>query len=135
MTQWQLLRPQVQLTTDFVGEQPAPLIAVERTLDQALMNLINNAADVSPDQVELSAHWDAAQLQIEIRDRGPGISAEVAARAGEAFFTTKGPAHGLGIGLFLANASIERAGGTVSLFNRDGGGACVRVSLPLLGKA
>ena len=134
VAQWQLLRPQVQLTTDFVGEQPAPLLTVERTLDQALMNLINNAADASPAQVELSARWDARQLHIEIRDRGPGMSAEVAARAGEAFFTTKGPAHGLGIGLFLANASIERAGGTVSLFNRDGGGACVRVTLPVLGQ-
>jgi len=133
--QWQLLRPQVTPKIDFHGGEPAPKIVVERTLDQALINLINNAADVSPEQVEISARWDATQLLIEIRDRGPGISEAVAARAGEAFFTTKGPDHGLGIGLFLANASIERVGGTVSLFNRDGGGACVRVILPLLHKA
>ena len=134
LAQWQLLRPQVSLATDFSGTQPVPHIVGERTLEQALMNLINNAADASPGQVEISGRWDEAQLQIEIRDRGPGISAAVAARAGEAFFTTKGPEHGLGIGLFLANASIERAGGTVNLFNRDGGGACVRVTLPVLGK-
>ncbi len=134
MEQWQLLRPQVSPITDFSGTQNGT-IAAERTLDQALMNLINNAADVSPAQVEISARWDETQLQIEIRDRGPGMSAAVAARAGEAFFTTKGPAHGLGIGLFLANATIERVGGIVSLFNRDGGGACVRVTLPILGKA
>jgi len=131
LEQWQLLRQQVAPKVDCSGVEPAPRIATERTLDQALINLINNAADASPEQVEISAHWDAAQLLIEIRDRGPGISDAVAARAGEAFFTTKGPEHGLGIGLFLANASIERAGGTVSLFNREGGGACVRVTLPL----
>lgn len=135
LQQWQLLRPHIHLSTDFSGTQDEARITVERTLDQALMNLINNAADASPEQVEISARWDEAQLLIEIRDRGPGISADVAARMGEAFFTTKGPAQGLGIGLFLANASIERAGGTVSLFNREGGGACVRVTLPLVGKS
>ena len=133
LEQWQLLRPQVALATHFSGNQPVPHIAAERSLDQALMNLINNAADASPAQVEIDGHWDAVQLLIEIRDRGPGISTELAARAGEAFFTSKGPEHGLGIGLLLANATIERAGGTVSLFNRDGGGACVRITLPLLG--
>ena len=50
------------------------------------------------------------------------------ARAGEAFFTTKAPGSGLGIGLFLANATIERAGGTVRLHNREGGGAVTVVT-------
>lgn len=129
--QWQLMRPQVKVSTHFAGAQPAPELTVERTLDQALLNLLNNAADVSPGGIELEGRWDAAQLTLEIRDRGPGISAEVAARAGEAFFTTKGPGGGLGIGLFLANATIERFGGTVNLFNRESGGMCVRVTLPL----
>lgn len=133
--QWQLIRPQVVVTTHFVGPQSANWIVAERTLEQALMNLINNAADASPENVEMEGRWDDTQLVIEIRDRGPGISDEVAAQAGEAFFTTKGPERGLGIGLFLANATIERAGGSVSLFNRDGGGACVRVTLPLRRRA
>lgn len=92
--------------------------------------MLNNAADVSPAGIELEGSWTETQLTIEIRDRGPGLSEEVAQRAGQAFFTTKGP-RGLGIGLFLANASIERYGGEVNLFNRKGGGACVRVNLPL----
>jgi two-component system sensor histidine kinase RegB len=127
---WQLLRPQIVLEQHFIGAQPVPMIAAEHSLEQALFNLLNNAADVSPASVEFEGRWAENQLTIEIRDRGPGLSEEVAQRAGQAFFTTKGP-HGLGIGLFLANASIERYGGTVSLFNRDGGGACVRVTLPL----
>ena len=51
----------------------------------------------------------------------PGPAPEVQQRAGQPFFTTKG--HGFGIGLFLANATIERFGGKVALLNRDGGGA------------
>ncbi|MBT9612657.1 MAG: HAMP domain-containing histidine kinase [Burkholderiales bacterium] len=129
--QWQLIRPQVEISAHFAGIQPVPELTVERTLDQALLNLLNNAADVSPGGIELEGRWDAAQLTLEIQDRGPGISADMASRAGAAFFTTKGPSGGLGIGLFLANATIERFGGTVNLFNRVGGGACVRITLPL----
>lgn len=129
--QWQLMRPQVKVNLQFSDTLPAPELTVERILDQALLNLLNNAADVSPQGIELEAAWDATQVTLEIRDHGPGISADVAARAGEAFFTTKGPGGGIGIGLFLANATIERFGGTVNLFNREGGGACVRVTLPL----
>ena len=128
--QWQLARPQSELRAHFSGAQPAPEIVVERTLDQSIFNLLNNAADVSPDGIELEMRWDHAQLTLEIRDHGPGISVEVAAHAGDAFFTTKAPGGGLGLGLFLTNATIERFGGTVSLFNREGGGACARVTLP-----
>ena len=129
--QWQLMRPQVNVSLHFSDALSAPGLTVERILDQALLNLLNNAADVSPQGVELEAAWDASHVTLEIRDHGPGISADVAARAGEAFFTTKGPGGGIGIGLFLANATIERFGGKVNLFNREGGGACVRVTLPL----
>lgn len=129
--QWQLSRPQSAIKLHFTGVHPAPEIVVERTLDQSIFNLLNNAADVSPHGIELVAHWDNTQLIVEIRDHGPGIGAEVAARVGDAFFTTKAPDGGLGIGLFLANATIERLGGTVSLFNQSGGGACARVTLPI----
>ena len=56
---------------------------------------------------------------------------EVQARAGELFFSTKAE-EGMGIGLFLANATIERFGGSVRLFNRTGGGACTSITLPFL---
>ncbi len=59
------------------------------------------------------------------------MTAEVQARAGELFFSTKSE-DGMGIGLFLANATIERFGGSVRLFNRSGGGACTRITLPFL---
>lgn len=129
LEKWRLMRPGVDVVTDWRGLRPAPTIVPEPTLSQALLNLINNAADASPECVEIEAGWDESEIRLDIRDRGPGLSPEAALRVGQPFFTTKG--HGFGIGLFLANATIERLGGKVALLNREGGGAVTEVRLPL----
>jgi two-component system sensor histidine kinase RegB len=66
---------------------------------------------------------------IEIHDHGKGLSEVVIDKAGSAFFTTK--SGGRGLGLFLANATIERLGGTVRLFNRSEGGATTLITIPV----
>ncbi|MFA7317408.1 MAG: ATP-binding protein [Sulfuricella sp.] len=129
LEKWQLVRPGVAMEAEWQGALPAPRIIADQTLTQALINLLNNAADASPHSVEILGHWQDNELRMEIRDRGPGLAPEVQQRAGQPFFTTKG--HGFGIGLFLANATIERFGGKVLLTNREGGGALTRISLPL----
>lgn len=126
---WRLMRPGIAAEAEWRGSLPAPRIVVDQTLSQALMNLLNNAADASPHCVEIRGNWDAEEARVEIRDRGPGLSPEAAQNVGKPFFTTKG--HGIGIGLFLANATIERFGGKVALYNREGGGAITEVRLPL----
>jgi two-component system sensor histidine kinase RegB len=126
---WSLIRPQVQPRVLLAGSGPAPEIVGEETVRQTLVNILNNAADASPQDVEVEGRWDEREITIEVRDRGPGISDETAARAGRSLFSTK--SEGRGIGLFLANATIERLGGRVTLFNRDGGGGCTRVQIPL----
>jgi two-component system sensor histidine kinase RegB len=131
LAKWLLMRPAVNVDCRWSDVTPAPSIIVEQTLSQAVINLFNNAADASPSRVEIFGRCEADRVVIEINDRGPGLSAEVARRAGEAFFSTKAPA-GLGIGLFLANATIERFGGRVQIFNREGGGACTQIALPVL---
>lgn len=131
LEQWRLMRPAVPLTARWTGTSPPPNVIAEQTLSQTLLNLLNNSADASPGEMELEASWDERELTIEIRDKGPGVTAEVAARAAEPFFTTKASGQGFGLGLFLANATIERLGGKVRLLNRPGGGACTLVTLPL----
>ncbi|HKQ26349.1 MAG TPA: ATP-binding protein [Burkholderiales bacterium] len=126
---WALIRPQVRLSLRCGGTGSAPQIVGEETVRQTLINILNNAADASPQAVEIEGTWNAAELTIEVRDRGPGITDDIAEKAGRAFFSTK--AAGRGIGLFLANATIERLGGNVALFNRDDGGGCTRVTIPL----
>lgn len=131
LDEWQLLRPAAQYNYHSSGVQPAPDINVDVTLRAALMNLLNNAADASPQPIAIHARWDAASFTLEIRDRGAGLSGEAALKAGSAFFTTK--KEGRGLGLFLANATIERLGGRVRLFNREEGGATTKLALPVVG--
>jgi two-component system sensor histidine kinase RegB len=137
---WQVIRPHARVCVSLHGLQPAPRIAAERTLTQALLNLLDNAADANaghPEALRFAAEWDAESCRIEILDRGPGLDESSRSRLGKAFFSTKNDPGarplGLGIGLFLSNATIERFGGRVELFNRDDplGGACTRVTLPL----
>ncbi len=133
LDEWQLLRPTAHYHHSAATQSPAPLIMTDVTLRAALMNLLNNAADASPRAIEIATRCDGGNFVLEIRDFGAGLSQEVAEKAGSAFFTTK--AEGRGLGLFLANATIERMRGTVRLYNREGGGATTELTLPFAGGA
>lgn len=126
-----LMRPKAVVTCRWQGTQPAPEIVVEQTLRQAIMNLLNNAADASPEQVDVEGQWNEQELCLRICDRGQGIPPEAVEKIGKAFFTTKPPGTGHGVGLVLSSAIISRLGGSVKLFNQPGRGACTEVRLPL----
>ena len=104
-----------------------------RAVSQALRSLVTNAQDASPPtaSVIVAVRRAAPHLEISIRDRGPGIAADVMARIGEPFFTTKAPGRGMGLGLFLARAVIEGVGGNLRIEAGEGGGTEVSVTLPL----
>lgn len=128
---WRGSHPDVRTHVQASGIVPAPRVVIDQTLGQALLNILNNAAEASPLDLEIEAVWTPSELAFEVRDRGPGLAADVQEHAGEPFFTTKAPGEGMGLGLFLARGTLERLGGTVSLANRDDGGAVCRVQLPL----
>jgi len=127
-SEWHQGRPGLAVKVDWQGDDPAPSILADRTLNQALTNILDNAADASPLAIEWRARWNQAEFVIDIRDDGPGMTAEVKRMAGLLPFT--GKPEGLGLGLFLAHAIIGRFGGTVTLFDCKGGGCCTRVLLP-----
>jgi len=129
LQQWRLMRPTVTLQPQWLGARPSPQIVVDDTLSQALTSILNNAADASPQQIEIIGEWSSEQLQLEINDRGAGLDEIAQASIGSAFFTTK--KEGQGLGLFLAHAVIERLGGNIAINNRDGGGVSVKIQLPL----
>jgi two-component system sensor histidine kinase RegB len=128
---WRMIRPAASLSARLDGARPAPAIVGEQTLQHAIVNLLNNAADASPDRVELQCDWDAQRLRLEIRDRGQGLTPEARERAGRTLFTTKPEGAGNGIGLLLARATLERFGGRLSLRDRAGGGVITSLELPL----
>jgi two-component system sensor histidine kinase RegB len=129
LNEWQLLRPTARYRFNAQGTQPVPQLRADTTLRAALMNLLNNAADASPENIDIHARWDSENFTLEIHDHGTGLTPLAAARVGTAFFSTK--EGGRGLGLFLANATLERLGGRVRLFNRFSGGATTEVTLPL----
>ena len=99
-------------------------------MEQALLNLLKNAHESgsAADRITLMVRQTAHQLRIEVRDRGPGMSATVLTNALVPFYSTK--RNGTGLGLALAREITEAHGGRLTLANRDGGGLCVALVLP-----
>lgn len=129
VTEVRRLRPQARIRMHNDGPHPAPRILVERTLSQALLNVLNNAVDVSPDQVQVSCAWDAEQVHIVVRDHGPGITRQPLRPGQEPGRSTK--ESGLGLGLFLTHTALSHLGGDIDFSDAPGGGAQVTVNLPL----
>lgn len=128
---FEMMRPAAVVYYRGEGTRPPPCIIGDETLRQAIINIINNAADASPDWIDVEASWDRNELRIEVRDRGGGVPSDSMEKVGRRFFTTKKRGSGFGVGLFLTNVTIGRFGGTVKLLNRPEGGACTQIALPL----
>lgn len=105
-------------------------IISDPALRQVIGNVLDNASEVSPEWIALTASRDGGMAVIEISDRGPGFSDEMIERFGQPYSSTKGRPGG-GLGLFLLVNVLRKLGGSASVANRDAGGAVVRVILPL----
>ncbi len=121
----------VLVPLDYVrGFDTVPIIAVDPALRQAVWNLLDNAAEVSPQGIRAEATVDATMLTIAVSDMGPGFASDALAHIGTLYRSTKGAGHGLG--LFLAVNVARRLGGRLEANNLHGGGAEVRLMLPLI---
>jgi two-component system, sensor histidine kinase RegB len=131
VTRFRAMRPDVALEVNRDGSLPAPEIFADASLRQAILVLLNNAADASPSRVELDVRWNARTLTLRVGDRGRGVPAEAAGKLGRDFFTTKPPGKGTGLGLVLTASAVSRLGGSVHWTNRPDGGLWAQVELPL----
>lgn len=120
LDRFSLLRPTTSTRLEMGGAEEAPWLEIDTTLRQALLNLLDNAADVSPADISLAGRWMPGGVEIDVLDRGPGFGGVAGAEG-----------NGMGMGFLLANTSIEGAGGSVHALQREGGGTCVRVRLPV----
>ena len=130
LEEWHQQYPHASLTANISESAPEAMIIAERTLTQALHNVLSNAADASPDAVTLEADWSQDTLTLTVADRGPGLREDIYAQLGKQPVTTK--PEGLGVGLYLAHATIRRLGGDLGVSNRKQGGTQVRITMPLL---
>ena len=127
---WRDTRPATELVVTLTNYTVNPLIFSDRTLTQAIQNLLDNAADEFADRVLLNAHWNEKMLTIEIRDFGKGLSHEVKQLLGKPFFSSKN-AQGMGLGVFLTQTALARYDGELAHTNHPEGGVISTVRLPL----
>jgi signal transduction histidine kinase len=102
-------------------------------LNQVWTNLIDNAVDAmdGTGTLRLATRAEGDHVVVEIGDTGRGMPPEVAARAFEPFYTTKGVGKGTGLGLDIARRIIvERHGGTIAIDSRPGE-TVLQVRLPI----
>ena len=103
-------------------------------LNQVWTNLIDNAVDAmgGTGTLRVTTRVEDGAVVVEIGDTGPGMPPEVAARAFEAFFTTKDVGQGTGLGLDIARRIVvERHGGTITIDSQPGE-TTLRVRLPIV---
>ncbi len=127
------LHPGATVVCSLDAHTPAPQIVAEETLRQTITNLVTNGAQASPLAVHVSADWSGSELRIAVRDKGPGFSPEVLERVGQPLDSTRSAegGFGLGLGLVLSVATLERLGGQLVLSNPPGGGALAEMHVPL----
>ena len=109
---------------------PDLAIVSDTALRQVLSNVIDNAAEVSPEWIGITLLRDRDEMVIEVADRGPGFAPEMLAGFGQPYRSSKGKPGG-GLGLFLLVNVLRKLGGTAEAENRVPRGALVRIRLPL----
>jgi PAS domain S-box-containing protein len=105
-------------------------------IEQVVMNLVSNAIKYGPGRpIEVAVHGGDAEVEISVRDEGPGIAEEDRARIFGRFERAASNDHhgGLGLGLYVAREIVAAHGGSVSVESSVPGGSRFVVRLPRQG--
>ncbi len=118
----------------FIIDEAVKDICIRRdpNINHALINIIENGikAATSRTIVLFNAFDEASStIEISVQDDGPGIPDEIMEKMGEPFNSTREDSMGLGI--YLANATLQKAGGAIEMFNQKKGGAQTVIRLPV----
>lgn len=141
-----LLRADTELVVDTPPE-PATAMADQRSIEQALMNLVVNARDAMPDGGTIRVAVELATLDddylathpwmrpgphvcLRVEDSGHGMSDATKERVFEPFFTTKPEGKGTGLGLAMVYGIIKQHHGVVHLYSEIDIGTSVKLYLP-----
>jgi len=106
-------------------------LADRRLAEQALVNLLLNAAYVTPDagEVRLRLRRARGQVGISVEDDGPGVAPEIRDRILDPFFSTKPEGEGTGLGLSVTRTIVDAHGGELTFEFPAGGGTVATVWL------
>ena len=127
---WQLLRPTIEVVR---SGRPQATARFDAGIGHLLQALLNNAADAGEragrPRIDLALDCRDGELRGEVRDYGAGFDRDAALLPATLFKTTK--MDGLGVGLALSHATVERLGGELAMDAAPDGGARIRFRLPL----
>ncbi len=127
---WQSQHPQAELRLDIHQDLDNFLLPADLAIERALTNLLDNALKAQASLIRVSALARAGTLDIRVRDNGTGIP-----RATLETIKQRQPVistQGMGVGLLLGRAAIERRGGSLSILTPETGGAIAQLRLPLV---
>jgi two-component system sensor histidine kinase RegB len=103
----------------------------------AFTTFVENAVDFAAAEVLVTARFDADSISMEVRDDGPGFPAEILAKLGEPYVTSRAGVAGgrtghvgMGLGFFIAKTLLERTGAQVAFQNAKPHGAVVSARWP-----
>ncbi|WP_207866159.1 HAMP domain-containing sensor histidine kinase [Pseudomonas sp. 58(2021)] len=127
---YQDMGKEVQLS----GKSEAVIDTRPHALRRVLVNLTDNALKFAG-AAELLVERQSNGLSIKVMDRGPGIAEEELAQVMEPFYRVENSRNrstgGTGLGLAIAQQLAMALGGSLNLSNRDGGGLCAELKLPM----
>jgi signal transduction histidine kinase len=111
----------VAITLDVEPDLPR-VIASSGELNQVWLNLIDNALDATPESgsIEVGARRELDRVVVRVVDDGPGIPPDIEPRIFDAFFTTKPPGQGIGLGLEITRRLVRRYHGDIAVQSRPG---------------
>ncbi len=126
--QYKKLNIEVKLSLD---RDPFVLSVDATQMVQVFRNLFENSSHTSDQNVcvRVQGQFSENAATILVCDNGPGISADVIETLFEPLVTTK--AKGTGLGLTICKQIVEKHGGSMTLENHEGFGACFKIVLPL----
>ncbi|MGH7278507.1 MAG: sensor histidine kinase [Candidatus Rokuibacteriota bacterium] len=108
-------------------------------LQQIVLNVLTNALDATPPggRVGVATRLDVRrrEVSLDVTDTGPGIPVAARKEIFEAFFSTKQPGRGAGLGLFISAQIAREHGGRIDLESEEGEGSTFSLVLPLPGEA
>ena len=108
---------------------PDARVKVDATLDQAVLNLLANALTASPDWVSVSSRLSGdGRVELIVEDHGNGLESSLQGAPGEEIVDSR---NGLGVGLFLSNATIQKLGGSLKA-QTSGSGTTMTIALPAM---
>jgi signal transduction histidine kinase len=127
-------KSEVEIESDFT--HLPEIVGSPSALGQVILNLMQNGLDAMSGldrkrhRLQVHGECKGEQVLIAVRDQGTGIPPEVQRRMFDAFYTTKDPGKGTGLGLYICKEIVEGMGGTLR-YTTGPEGTCFEIELPV----